>query len=186
MNEKEIWKDLPGFEGIYQVSNLGRVKSLSREVFYKNGVIHPIKEKILTPCIVGKGYLQIHLRKDGKSFKKYLHRLVAMTFIPNPDNLPEVNHISEDKTDCSVTNLEWISHLDNIRHGTGIQRGRDARIANGIYLRNMKKIKCIELNKIFNSISDASRELGCAVCTIVNHLCDRTKTAAGYHWQYVS
>lgn len=172
--EKEIWKDIEGYEGLYQVSNLGRVKSL------KFG-----KEKILKPCIAGKGYLQVMLVKNGTRKHYYVHRLVGVAFIPNPDNLPEVNHISEDKLDCAATNLEWISHIDNVRHGTAISRGRATRIANGFYAKQMKKVVCVELKKIFNSITEAAKELSCAECTINNCLRGREKTAKGYHWRYV-
>ena len=97
--EKEIWRDVVGFEGLYKVSNLGNVKSLGNN---KNK-----KEKILKPSKTIWGYLQVWLRKDGRRYAKTVHRLVAEAFIPNPDNFPEINHKSEDKTDNSVKNIEW-------------------------------------------------------------------------------
>lgn len=101
--ENEQWKDIPGYEGRYQVSNHGRVRSL---LFCRNG-------RILKPDIVSNGYARVHFQ-----FKKtfLLHRLVASAFIPNPKNLATVNHIDGDKTNNHVSNLEWSSYSDNMRH----------------------------------------------------------------------
>ena len=92
----EQWRDIEGFDGLYQVSNQGRVKSL------KYG-----KEKILKGVKSCNGYLTVGLCKDGKEVRKYIHRLVAEAFLPNPQNLPQVNHKDEDKTNNCVENLEW-------------------------------------------------------------------------------
>lgn len=105
----EVWRDIKGFEGLYQVSNLGRVKSL------KCG-----KEKILKPGKTTCGYLQVILSKDGKTKAYKVHRLVANTFIPNPNNLETVNHINEDKTDNRVENLEWMNYKDNKRYSSAV------------------------------------------------------------------
>ena len=95
----EVWKPIPGYVGFYEVSNFGRVKSLNYKRTGTTKILKPKKDKY--------GYLIIHLSKNG--LKKYylVHRLVAMTFIPNPDNLPQINHRNEIKTDNSVWNLEW-------------------------------------------------------------------------------
>ena len=90
---KEFWKDIENFEGKYQVSNKGRIKSLARYVLRSNGKILPVKEHILKPKVTTSGYLMVVLRLNNKSYYRNIHRLVAQTFIPNPDNLPEVNHI---------------------------------------------------------------------------------------------
>lgn len=110
----EIWKDIKDYEGLYQVSNLGRVKSLN----YR----HIGKERILKPLKAINGYLFVILYKDGKKDIFRVHRLVAETFIPNPENKPEVNHKSENKTDNRVENIEWIWHKDNCNHGTRNER----------------------------------------------------------------
>lgn len=109
----EIWKDIQGYDGLYQVSNIGRVKSLN---YSRTG-----KEKILKPC-KANGYLQVYLYKEGKSKMYKIHRLVAMAFIPNPDNLPCVNHIDEDKSNNCEDNLEWCTVAYNNTYGTRIQR----------------------------------------------------------------
>lgn len=101
----EIWKDIEGYEGLYQVSNEGRVKSVRRNV-------------ILTPSSNGIGYLHVVLSIDGKQKTFYVHRLVAEAFIPNLDNLPEINHKDENKANNSTENLEWCHHKYNSNYGT--------------------------------------------------------------------
>jgi hypothetical protein len=113
---KEFWKDIEGFEGRYQISDSGEVKSLGRFVNGKNGSKRWIKETILKPCYDGNGYLQSSLRIDGKFMANKTHRIVAQTFIPNPDNLPQINHKNGNKEDCSVENLEWCTGEYNLKH----------------------------------------------------------------------
>ena len=109
----EIWKDIEGYENLYQVSNLGRVKSLNYN--------HTGKEKIMK-AKKDKGYLRVQLYKDGKPKFYSVHRLVATSFLPNPNNLSQVNHIDEDKSNNIVDNLEWCSAKYNSNYGTRIQR----------------------------------------------------------------
>ena len=106
----EVFKDIKGFEGHYQVSTLGRIKS------FKRGAT------ILKPFICKKGYMHIDLLLMGKRNTSIVHRLVAKTFIPNPENKPEVNHINEIKHDNRLINLNWMTRLENIHHGTGLFR----------------------------------------------------------------
>lgn len=102
---EEIWRDVKEYEGYYQVSNRGIVKSLNYN--------HTGKEGILKAQDNGDGYLYVNLWKEGKMKSCTIHRLVAIAFLPNPNNLPEVNHISEDKSDNRVENLEWCTRLYN-------------------------------------------------------------------------
>ena len=113
----EIWKDIEGYEGLYQISNYGRVKSLRFNHTDNN-------PRILKNVIV-KGYCCVNLYKDKKMKMLKVHRLVAQAFIPNPNNLPVINHIDEDKTNNFVGNLEWCSVEYNSRYGTARQRGAD-------------------------------------------------------------
>ena len=121
----ELWKDIKGFEGSYQVSTKGNVRSLDRWVTEKTGIkkfIHGKMEVLHNQYKDGRGYYKVSLHKDGKEKKLLVHRLVAIAFIPNPNNLPEVNHIDEDKHNNDVNNLEWCTRLENIHHGTGLER----------------------------------------------------------------
>lgn len=120
----EVYKDIEGYEGQYQVSNLGNVRSLDREckgnkcVFIKKG-------KILSPKTHKNGYLIVGLCKDSKMKMYYIHRLVAEAFIPNPNNLPIINHKDEDKTNNNLINLEWCDKSYNALYGSCPQRKRD-------------------------------------------------------------
>ena len=117
---QEIWKDIKGYEGLYQVSNLGRVKKLKHTTFHSGGnqysrfnykIEH--KEKIVCSGDNGNGYRYMPLHNGQTSKNFYVHRLVAETFIPNPNNLPEVNHKDGDKTNNCTANLEWCTRKEN-------------------------------------------------------------------------
>ncbi len=106
----EEWRPIAGFEGLYEVSSAGRVRSLTR---YK---------KVIKPIVLKSGYCQYQLWHNNTRRVGLAHRLVAQAFIPNPDNKPVVNHIDENKLNNSVDNLEWVSHVENCRYGTAIAR----------------------------------------------------------------
>nr|DAV90820.1 MAG TPA: homing endonuclease [Caudoviricetes sp.] len=114
---QEIWKDVPNFEGIYQVSNLGNVKSLSRCIIHRGNVSH-IKGKIMKPFINRGGYKCIKLSKNQKYYPLKVHRLVALAFIPNPNNYECVNHKDENKQNNTVSNLEWCTKKYNNEYGS--------------------------------------------------------------------
>ena len=109
---EEIWKDIPEYEGLYQVSNLGNIKSLEKSKGWCK-----IKEKTLKLRIDKDGYYRVILSKNSKPKMFLVHRLVAQAFIPNPNNLPEINHKNEIKTDNRVENLEWCTQLYNLHYG---------------------------------------------------------------------
>ena len=115
---EEIWKDIKKYEGIYQISNLGRVKSLSRQKKHSYNGVALLKEKILKPQ-KANGYYFVRLCKDSISKQYLVHRLVASHFLNNPNNYNEINHIDEDKTNNNAINLEWCTHKYNINYGTG-------------------------------------------------------------------
>lgn len=114
----EEWKDVIGYEGSYQVSNLGRVKSVGRHADTKafGGGVYKIHEKILKTDTVNNGYLRITVSLNGKTKRFMVHRLVAIVFIPNTENLPHVNHKNGVKTDNYVSNLEWCTPSENEKH----------------------------------------------------------------------
>jgi len=114
--ENEIWKDVIGYEGMYQVSNIGRVKSISRYITHSNGVVQKFTGRILKQCIDRSGYPYVGLSISQDCTLKKVHRLVATAFIPNPLNLPQINHITGIKKDNSVNNLEWCTGMDNVKH----------------------------------------------------------------------
>lgn len=108
---EEIWKDIPGFEGLYQISNLGRVKSLPKMAGRRFQ-----DEHMIALVDVSGGYVGVQLYKNGKGKRYSLHRLVATSFIDNPENFPQVNHVDGNKKNNCVTNLEWCTAKENIRH----------------------------------------------------------------------
>ena len=112
---KEIWRDIEGYEGYYQISNMGRVKSLERTVRCNRGY-RTIPEKILEGVDNGKGYLKVNLCKEGKVMQPLVHVLVATAFLENPQNLPEVNHKDENKYNNCMDNLEWCTSQYNVEY----------------------------------------------------------------------
>jgi len=161
----ETWRDIEGFEGYYQVSNLGRVKGVARDL--PDG--KHIKEKIREPQ--GSTYLAIDLWKDNKSHNKLVHRLVAQAFLPNPDNLPEVNHKDGNPRNNSVANLEWVSSSSNTAHRLAT-KGTSYR----------KSVQCLETGEIFTSISAASRSVNASTQQVIDSInsksCCKGKTFA--------
>lgn len=114
MEQEEIWKDVIGYEGLYQVSNLGNVKSLDRKRLHPKGFYRKYKSRLIKPDMI-KGYKRVKF-SDSTISRITVHRLVAIHFIPNPENKPHVNHINTIRTDNRVENLEWVTHRENMCH----------------------------------------------------------------------
>ena len=129
----EIWKEIKGYEGLYEVSSLGKVRSLDRTVLYKNGQIHIHKGKLLVPGVSKLGYMQVCLCRNGEMKHPLIHRLVAETFLPNPENLPQINHKDENPSNNVLENLEWCSVEYNINYGTRTKKAIESNINNGHY-----------------------------------------------------
>lgn len=160
---EEIWLPINGFEKSYEVSNQGRVKSLNRIVPKSCLTLETmnIKERILKPGIDKKGYLRIVLCSNGKMYTKKVHRLVAIHFIPNPDNLPEVNHIDTVKINNWVENLEWCTTQSNIAHA----------VSNGLYSNRYQKFTdeiIAEVYKSRDKYSDIAKQYKISIPTILD------------------
>jgi len=112
----EEWRPIEGYEGLYEVSNLGRVKSLARTIIRSDGRRCVVTEKILTERVNDRGYIEIKLSRLGSSTYKKLHRIVATAFLDNPENKPEVNHKDGNKKNNQAENLEWATHSENMQH----------------------------------------------------------------------
>lgn len=126
----EIWKSIQGYEGLYEVSNLGNVRGLDRPFRNKQGIAM-MKGRVLTPFYDSKqGYYKVKLCKDGKHKNFRIHRLVALAFLENPFNYTDVNHKDEDKTNNNVDNLEWCTRKYNNNYGTKPERTRKAMMGN--------------------------------------------------------
>ncbi len=132
--EQERWTDItiPGLDNKYQVSTMGQIKRLAYDVVsQRNGTEYIMHKNEMFVKLQNQKYQIVMLMVNGKQKAFYVHRLVAQAFIPNPDNLPEVNHINEDKYDNRVENLEWCTRKYNINYGTGKERGRQTQVNNG-------------------------------------------------------
>lgn len=127
----EEWRPVVGYEGLYEVSNTGQVRSVDRYYINSLGKRFFLKGKILSLSDNGRGYLKTVLKKDNKESTKYIHRLVAEAFILNVDGLPAVNHKDEDKTNNNVENLEWCDNRYNDNYGTRNKRVIETKIERG-------------------------------------------------------
>lgn len=186
----EIWKDIKGFEGYYQVSNLGRVKSLDRTITYVNGKVVNLKGKIISTFKMLNGYLTVNLRKNNKLYKKYIHRLVASAFIKNEYNYPCINHKDETRDNNVAENLEWCTYKYNNNYGSCIEK----RKKNTDYKnrkKNFKNIKCVyqydiegNLIKKYKSANEVFNILGYSEDGVRKCCNNVSKTYKGFVWQY--
>lgn len=167
---EEIWKDIEGYEGVYQVSNLGRVKR-----FETGRILKGVKNEY--------GYLLANLSKNNIRSTKRIHRLVAEAFIPNPQNKPEVNHIDENKLNNDITNLEWVTSKENLNHGTRNERAGKA-------ISKSQSIPIIATNLTtgesteFYSGKECARQLWLDPSNITKVLKGRRKQTGGYTFKY--
>lgn len=150
----EIWKDIKGYEGLYQVSNLGRVKSLDRIIVRKDGISQFKKGIIKTPKINSDGYCSVTLSKNGNNKTFGIHILVAKHYIPNPDRKPEINHIDFNRENNQADNLEWCTHQENIQYSSNNGRYKQ-RDFNG---KNNPNYGNHSLSKFYKNNPDIAKE----------------------------
>ncbi|WP_314406059.1 NUMOD4 domain-containing protein [Leuconostoc suionicum] len=185
----EIWKDIIEYEGLYQVSTLGRVKSVEKTRAYinrgKKRNFHR-KERILKIANGRGGYKLITLSKNDNSKTFRVHRLVAQAFIPNPENKPQVNHIDEDKSNNSLNNLEWVSSYENMHWGSCLEKTHSKKNYKDEAIKRMVPVIAIKNNKekFFDSIKSASEELGLYRSAISQCLSGKQHTTGGYSFRY--
>lgn len=190
----EIWKDIKGYEGLYQISNLGRVKSLRKQKgFY-------IREEVILKNRIDRGYLKVTLSKDNKLKYISVHRLIAEAFIPNPENKSFIDHINGNRADNRIENLRWVTQKENMNNP--ITRKRESNSKKGeknpqyqkpktekqleaLRKSNIKSVICIETKEVFESIEDASKKYNITASNISRCCNGIRKTAGGKHWKFI-
>ena len=192
MSNNELWRDIKfvnngkeyDYTGIYQISSKGRVKQLA----YTDAKGNKRKEKIMKNKKDKHGYLCIALTKNYKRNYFSIHRLVALCFIPNPNNLPQVNHIDENKLNNTISNLEWVTAKTNINHGSHNERMAATKKANGDYKKMSDKysipVYCITNNTVYKSATEAARQLNLSNSNITKCLKGKRKSTKGYQFKY--
>lgn len=182
--EGEVWKDINGYEGLYQISNRGRIKGLEKEITlltaHKRKLIPMRKSYIKKARMNRYGYYQVSLWKNGTSHVFTIHRLVATMFIPNPQKLPCVNHKDERKTNNNVENLEWCTFEYNSNYGTARKRGAE-KCFKKVYQYSLEG----EVVGVFKSLREAS-EKTCIGMSRLSLLCNNNGSKNGFRWSYKS
>lgn len=167
----EEWRDIKGYEGFYQVSSLGKVKTLANNCFKSS---KPKEMRLVTTPL---GYKRVKLCKRGEHKTCSVHRLVAMAFLPNPENKPEVNHIDGNPSNNAVDNLEWVTSRENILHSYA-KLGKKAP--------NCRRVRCLETGVVYPSTAEAGRVLGLNCMHIAG--CCRgdygRHQVKGTHWEW--
>ena len=180
-NSIEIWKDIEGYEGLYQVSNRGRVKSLSRKV---TNAMFSINEHFVKVVDNGNGYKSVSLWKDNKGKHFYVHRLVALAFVPNSNGYKYINHKDEDKSNNDVSNLEWCTAKYNCNYGNHTKKLKKSYILNG----NNRPIDVYDMKgtflKTFDCSNEVCKELGVQRRGLYLACQGVTKSCKGYRFAF--
>ena len=181
----EYWKDVPDYEGFYQASNYGRIKSLARIIQDKNGFKKRISERVLKQSISKDGYCLVSLHKAGNSTVYKVYQLVAKIFIDNTENKETVNHIDENKLNNHIKNLEWATRKEQANHGTRTQRSSNNRLNHPNQSKAIRAThKITQEVVIFPSMMEAQRNGFC-----ISNIClccqGKQKYHKNYKWEYV-
>ncbi len=196
----EIWKPVVGFEGLYEVSSYGRVRTVPHYTMRGKSEHAEVKERVLKFFLSKKGYYCIKLRKDGIAIHKRVHRLVAEAFIPNPENKPQIDHIDTDKLNNVVSNLRWATPSENKNndltraHHSHVQSQADViekcmsgRAANGGKTRR-RAVRQYDKNENlvaeYSSMANAQRATGIKTSFISSACSGKIHFAGGYRWEY--
>lgn len=188
-----IWKDVVGFEGLYKVSNDGRV--IGNETIYYCGYKKQTKRVLKEREIVGDtdrlGHRRVTLYHDGNKKRIFIHRLVAEAFIPNPENKPEIDHINTNTSDNRVENLRWVTHKENQNNPITKVKQKTAQIGEknfwfgkkGVLHHASKRVRCVETGKVYGGVAEAERitgirHIGCCCRGVRN-------TAGGLCWKFI-
>lgn len=180
----EVWADIPGYEGLYQVSTYGRVRSLDHYGYFGARTVL-YKGKIVKPAVGTDGYYHVYLQ-NGKGNRKpiSIHRIVAQVFLSNPYGKREVNHKDENKLNNRVENLEWLTSKENANYGTRNTRAINTKKERGL----LKKVSMLDLDgnflRDFDSTADAARWVGGKHSNICSCCNNKAKTAYGFKWQF--
>ena len=178
----EEWRDVLGFEGQYAVSNMGRIKSLDRILPHEEHGTRHIRERLLKQKASGPGenhYFGVMLHTGhGKMVHRRIHRMVAETFLPNPDSKNQINHIDGNKANNALSNLEWCTSKENMDHAWRMG------LCENIVTCKARAVQNVETGEIFQSMRAAERHYNVAFGAI-GHAVRKGKTSLGYHWRYV-
>lgn len=196
--EEEIWKDIPGYEGLYQVSDQGRVRSLDRIVAHSRYGFQSLKGRILRQHKNGDGYFQIGLNKDSHRKRYRTHRLVAQTFIPNPNSKPEVDHINTKRDDNRIENLRWATLKENQNNSLTQKKRSDSMKGDkhpmygklGKTNPNSKPVYQVSMDgniiRKWNALSEAERQTGTDESSISRCCQGKLNSSGGFRWIYAS
>lgn len=172
--EQEIWKDIVGYEGSYMVSSFGRIKSLERNVIGANGKRVFVRERIMRQTYHVKGYKMVALTVGNRQKRCTVHRLVALSFIPNPENKPQVNHIDGKKMNNNFSNLEWVTPIENLAHAvcTGLLKIKGEKHPN----TKLSDDDALKIRSGYASNKKMAKDFGVSLSTISNIINRKTWT----------